>query len=421
MLKYSRPIVNLSLRGITLGCRFLLIIFLAKLLSPEQVGLFGLVSATIVMGQLLIGGEYYTYSQRELISKDRIYWSFVLQHQLLALALLYLVLSPILLGVFHFGVLPFSLIGWFFCILISESVAQELNRVMIAMQCQLTASCILFFRHGLWVLFVLPVMWIDPESRSLDLIFTAWFVGCSAAICLGLMFIKKEVGLWKIWPVDTRWIKKGFRVSLLYLAGAICFRAFFTIDRFAVENLLGLDFLGAYVVYIGLAMALVTVLDPLIFAFSYPKLIGLVRDKRYLEFNITVLNMLKSVILIGLSCVGIVVLMAPFVFEWINKPLYITNLPVLWVLLAVAMSYGLSMVPHFGLYALGHDKTILIIHLLSLILFLVSLIILPYLVPLRQVVGGSLLAGFCCIGMLKFWFFARHNREFGKVSNVIVL
>ena len=89
-------------------------------------------------------------------------------------------------------------------------------------------------------------------------------------------------------------------------------------------------------------MALVTVLDPLIFAFSYPKLIQLVRDKHYIDFNITMLNMLKSVTFIGFSCAAVVVLIAPFVFSWIDKTIYITNLPVLWVLLAVAMSYGLS-------------------------------------------------------------------------------
>ena len=112
------------------------------------------------------------------------------------------------------------------------------------------ASCLLFLRHGLWVLLVIPAMWLDPKLRSLDLIFTAWLVGCVAAICLALMFIKKEVDLWKIWPLDTRWIKKGFRVSLIYFAGAICFRAFFTIDRFVVENLLGLDLLGRlYCIY----------------------------------------------------------------------------------------------------------------------------------------------------------------------------
>ena len=176
-----------------MACRFLLIIVLAKLFSPSEVGLFGLLSATVVISQLLIGGEYYSYSQRELISMGKDRWSFVLQHQVVALLLLYALFLPLLASLFHWAVLPDNLLSWFYLILILESIAQELNRVMIAMQRQVTASCILFCRHGLWVLCVLPYMWINPGSRSLDLIFSAWIVGCAIAIVLGLLMIKREV------------------------------------------------------------------------------------------------------------------------------------------------------------------------------------------------------------------------------------
>lgn len=40
-------LINVSLRGGTLVCKFLLIFFLAKFLSPEEVGLFGLIVASI--------------------------------------------------------------------------------------------------------------------------------------------------------------------------------------------------------------------------------------------------------------------------------------------------------------------------------------------------------------------------------------
>ena len=56
---FLKPILNLTLRGFTMACKFLLVIVLAKILSPAQVGLFGLFSATLLYSQLLIGGEFY--------------------------------------------------------------------------------------------------------------------------------------------------------------------------------------------------------------------------------------------------------------------------------------------------------------------------------------------------------------------------
>ena len=43
--KLSR-LLNLAIRAATLGCRFLFIFFLAKLLTPEELGLYGLVTAS---------------------------------------------------------------------------------------------------------------------------------------------------------------------------------------------------------------------------------------------------------------------------------------------------------------------------------------------------------------------------------------
>jgi O-antigen/teichoic acid export membrane protein len=320
--RYSKPIVNFSLRGLTMGCRFLLIIFLAKLFSPSEVGLFGLISATVVISQLLIGGEYYSYSQRELISMGKDRWSFVLQHQAVALLLLYMFFAPMLVGLFHWDVLPGYLMSFFYLILILESIAQELNRVMIAMQCQITASWILFCRHGLWVLCILPYIWVYPESRSLDLILGAWVIGCTIALLLALFMIKREVNPWKIWALDLGWVKRGFKVSLLYFAGALCFRAIFTIDRYAVESLLGLDFLGVYVVYIGLAMSIVTVLDPLIFSFAYPKLIRLITEKNHHGFKLAMVELAKSTLKTTLVAILLVSYLAPFIFVWIDKPFY---------------------------------------------------------------------------------------------------
>ncbi len=75
-------LLNVALRGLSMGSRFLLIFALAKLLSPTELGLFGLMMATVSISVLIIGVDYYTYTQRELLARPVEQWSFVIQHQI---------------------------------------------------------------------------------------------------------------------------------------------------------------------------------------------------------------------------------------------------------------------------------------------------------------------------------------------------
>ena len=123
----------------------------------------------------------------------------------------------------------------------------------------------------------------------------------------------------------------------------------------------------------------------------------------------------KSTLKVSLVAMILVSFLAPLVFDWIDKPFYTDNLPMLWVLLAAAMGYALSMVPHFGLYALNDDRSLLQAHIYSLILFLMCLLVFPYFIPTTQVAGASLLAGFSCMGLLKAWFLKQHKLDISKI------
>lgn len=408
---FLKPILNLILRGFTMACKFLLVIVLAKILSPAQVGLFGLFSATLLYSQLLIGGEFYAYSQRELISAEKKKYSFVLQHQLISLFFLYIFFIPILFGIFIFDLLPIYIIKWFFFILVAESIAQELNRILIALEYQLSASIILFLRQGLWVLIIVPVMLFNPKFQLLEYVFLSWLFGSIFALIFGFFLLSRIIMHWQFWPINFSWIIAGLKVSFLFFIGALCFRGLMTIDRYAVESLMGMDFLGAYIVYIGIAMSLVTVLDPLIFSFLYPKLVSSVSRGNFMGFKQTMGTLLKYTIMISSLGLVLLLLISPYIFSWLNVAIYSENIKVFWILLLTSFAYGMSMVPHFGLYALKKDRALMQIHLFSFIIFLLCLLILPSMVNLSQVAGTSLLIGFVMMGVLKTFFLIKYIKK----------
>ena len=62
----------LVVRAITLASRFLLSIILARALTPEDLGTFGLVSAALPFGIVLIGLEFHNFLVREQVEGSEI-------------------------------------------------------------------------------------------------------------------------------------------------------------------------------------------------------------------------------------------------------------------------------------------------------------------------------------------------------------
>lgn len=58
--------------------------------------------------------------------------------------------------------------------------------------------------------------------------------------------------------------------------------------------------------------------------------------------------------------------------QWLDKPLYLEKINLFgWLLLANGL-FVVGMIPHYGLYARGNDKPLIISHIAGLLVFLAS-------------------------------------------------
>lgn len=390
-----------------MASRFLLLLFLAKFLEPVEVGLFGLLLATIGFSVLAVGGDFYTYSQRELLSRPKEEWGFVLYNQLIAIFILYSLLLPLHLFIFYFNLIPVAFIHIFFLLLISEHLAQEINRLLVAIHRPVAASLVLFIRMGLWVFILLPILWFTTIQNPLEIILYTWLASVILAILVGGSFIFKSIPLHKgKQKIDINWIKYGFKVGFVFLIATLCFRALFTLDRYAVNYLTNSDLLGVYTVYIGIAMAVFSFIDAGILSFLYPKMVSFYKQGKISEYAACKKELSQSIFIVGFSLALAASLLAPIALAWTDREIYLDHLPLLWLLLVVVIVYALGMIPHFGLYAYSRDKDIIIAHIISLVLFLVVTSIVSFISPLFAT-GFGLLAAFIWIGIFKQW---RYNQ-----------
>ncbi|AXA54960.1 hypothetical protein ACNT2N_13025 [Pseudomonas thivervalensis] len=387
-----KRLINLNIRAATLVSKFALIFFIAKYLDAKDVGLYGLISATIGYAIYLVGFEFYNYSTREIIGSDPGLLFGYIKDQLVLYVIAYVLVAPLTVVFFSTGVIPIEYIYWFGCLLVVEHLAQELNRVLVAISKQMLASVVLFVRSGVWCLLVIVIMYLSPGSRNLNLVMVLWFLGCLFALIIGLWSLRSYSFLSFFRPVNWSWIKKGLRLMWPLLIASLCIRGIFTIDRYWIESVAGLDVLGAYVLYIGMATAVLSFLDAAVIVFYYPKLILSAKDGDAHLFSSTMrgltLNVVGFTSFLSLACYffgwGMVL--------WLDNSIYVDYFYILkWLILSIAL-YSLSMIPHVGLYALHKDKHIFFSQIGGLGIFVMS-----YLVMRIAKVDGvlSVLWGMC--------------------------
>ena len=365
-------LLNMGLRGATLVSKFALIFMLAKLLPPQDVALYGLMAATIGYALMALGLDFYTYATRDLIATPRHSWAGKLRDQGVFYLTTYALVLPLTLLLFSQGLLPWSMALWFFPLLAVEHFAQEFNRLLVAISQPLWASIVLFLRSGLWAFVVAAWMWWHPASRQLSFVFAAWLLSAALACVLAL---------WPLRHIDRQslgsrinwvWIWRGLKVALPFALATLCLRAIYTADRYLIEWLDGVEVLAAYVLYVGMANAVMSFLDAGVFSFQYPRLLAAASQGNQSEFAFEMKRLWRNTLLVTGLLVMAAYLLAHPIVQWLDQPAYTAQVGLLpWALAAVALM-AVSMVPHFALYARHRDRTIVTSYIASLVIFLLA-------------------------------------------------
>lgn len=363
-------LANIALRGMTLASKFLLIFFLARFLEPAELGLYGLLVVTIGYALYLLGLDFYTFTTREILKRERGEWGGLLKDQGALTLLLYAIFMPLLLLIFSSGSLPWAVAGWFFALLVLEHLNQELMRLLVAISEPLLASLVLFLRSGAWAVAVTVWMFARPETRNLDVVLLAWTLGGLSAFLLATWRLHRlKVGGWRK-RINWSWIRQGIKIALPLLVATLALRGLFTLDRYWLEALAGLEVLGAYVLFMGVANAMMSFLDAGVFAFIYPGLISAFQKQRADAFRQGVKKLLIQTAGFSLIFAVMALLLIDPLLGWLDKPLYREQQGMFpWILMATVL-YALGMIPHYALYAQGQDRPIIHSHIVSLTVFI---------------------------------------------------
>lgn len=378
----------------------MLVIMLAKFLPPAELGEYGLITVSITFCVLFLGGEFHTYTMREVNTTSPERWSFIIQHQAIAQSILLIILFPLILLLFLFDILSTTYIYWFSILLFLELLNQELHWLLIAMQKQILSSVVMFVRLGLWVFVVLPVMHFNADLNNIQSVLFAWSIGSALAALLGGVLVKKTIPIWKVYGVNKAWIIKGLKIGGSFLLASLALKGLFTFDRFSLELIGTKDELGVYVFYISVIMGMMNFLEPSVFSFIYPKMIQAFHKKQKKKYGKLFNELAITTGLISICLASTVWLLIPHLVHWVNKPIYAEYYYSFNVLLLMGVVYVMGMIPHYGLYAMKRDGWIIFAQLTALIVNIVVILFYTNESPI-MIVSVGLLATIFWVGIVK--------------------
>lgn len=382
-------VAALVLRALTLASRFLLSLLLARMLSPAEMGQYGLLTAALAFALLMVGLEFYSYTLRELVPASPVQRARIIADQMALGAVALLAIGIVVAGAIGTGSFPARLAPWFILILVTEHVSLEATRILIITWRPVRAYIGVFLRGGIWVYVIAVLMLAVPSTRMLETVLIWWALGGVLSIAFSA-FSLAELPWRELrgYRPDIQNIRAGLRVArpfMLTAAGALVISY---VDRFIIDAFVGRDALGIYTFYSTILIGLLSLGGSVSHQFL-PKVIA-----GYTAGPDAYRASLRSFFWSMLALVSATMILSAFamgpMLTLLGLSTYAANVGVFYAMLPGIFLRMLADVPSYALYAARSDKYLLICNLGSAV---VSTALNVALIPVLGIYGAALAGG----------------------------
>ena len=253
-----------------------------------------------------------------------------------------------------------------------EYVCQEMGRFYPAIREQLFSAALLFLRQAVWVMVLIGLMFYSVEYRDLSYVLIFWGGAGVLAAVVGVYKFRSygELG-WKS-SISREWVVLGVKKSLPFFVSTLAFSAMYTLDRFWMQELAGLEAVAAYVLFLSIGGALLTFIDAGIASYAFPVLVKSFRENNVEVFKDEIRKMMFMTLGLIIAYTVAVVFGISFLLKWIGNPVYFKYDYMFPVVMLSVVVKALTNVLHLGLYTRRVDGPIIKSHLWSLVVFVIS-------------------------------------------------
>lgn len=403
----KQKIAVATLRGLSMGFKFLLLIYLSKELAVDEYGTINLFFTSITFFLFIVGFDFYNYSHREILENEEEQVGMLI-NQLLFHLFCYVAIVPLLFVLFLNNFIPLEYGILFYLILIFEHLCQEAFRLFNLFNKFHHANFTLFLRTAGWIgpLAVLNITgYLGDLTIKKTLFF--WLLGSvlSFMFCVIYVLAKKKQYLiqGQKLSIRWRWLKKGVRISTPFFIGTIAYKVIEYSDRFVIDYFLGKESVGVYSFYVNFANIINIVVTTLTFTLLVPNLLRTIAAKNEVEIEAKIKALKKELTRTTLVVIAIVSISIFPVLSWLQKPEFLESYPVFFITVFSNGMLNASLFYHYLLYGFKKDKEIFYPILISSVLNILLNLLFIKAFGIYAAAGSTLLS----YGVL--WFLKRNN------------
>lgn len=403
-------LISLTLRALTLGSKFILIFYMARFFSLEDIGYYSLLAASIGYSLYLLGFDFYTYASREMLATTKENWPQLLREQIIFYIFSYAIALPIFLGLFLIQFLPWQFLIWFYLILILEHISQEIMRFFVIAGKGIYANFLLFIRVSAWCYLAIFVMFFNPNLNQLTTIFAFWMTGIIVSLLFSIQYIYSlNWNVLKRKSIDWIWIKKGIKIAFPLLIATLALRTLFIADKYILQWQSGVKSVAVYSFFSSFANALLAFIDAAVIIHHYPKVVSHFKENNLVGFYLELRLFLKEILKVGIVVSVCLIILMPFLLDFIDKIEFKAELVIFYVLLINMFIYSISLIPHYALYAQGKDRQIVLSSLCTMIIGMFFMVVFGFHLKIIGIALGQTIA-MISLFVFKYYFLKKGER-----------
>ena len=399
----------LVLRALTLASRFLLSLLLARMLSPAEMGQYGLLTAVLAFALLAIGLEFYSYTLREMVPATPARRTGIIADQAVLGATALLIIGILVVAAILAGLFPSRLAPWFLLLLVTEHISLEATRILIITGRPVRAYIGVFLRGGVWVYAMAVLMFTTPSMRTLETVVIWWSFGGILSIAFSAVSL---AGLpWRElrgYRPDWGAILAGLRVARPFMLTAAGAMVISYVDRFVIDRFVGREALGIYTFYSTMSIGMLSLGASVSHQFLPKVISGYAAGAE--AYRIALRSFFWSLFALGLGTAVIAGLLMGPMLKLLGLAAYASGIWVFYAMLPGVFLRIIADVPSYALYAARSDNYLLFCNLGAA---LVSTLLNFLLIPAFGIYGAAFTSGIAS-GVLCFslaFFALRKMRE----------
>ncbi|WP_281688446.1 hypothetical protein [Pseudomonas citronellolis] len=321
------------------------------------------------------------HTTREIAKKGNIFLPTALKNQFSFFSFCYVLYCIALLALIKLRIIPETTIYWCLLLGISEHIAQEFQRLLIATYKPIAANFILFLRGGSWIIFLIPVLYFEPSTRNVEFILSSWLFGSVAGILTGALILRKPLLSATSQKADLKWIVNGIKICAPILAGTLAFRFVFIGDKYFANFLNTPTEVGIYVFYFSITSATLALVEAGVTSVKLPHLLKTYNEGSQIEYQAIRKDFIKRNLIATIIATMIVLIAAFATPTIIQREELNQNIATLLTLQLSFSLICLSLPFHYDLYASERDKCLIKINIISAAIFIMTTLISHYFTP----------------------------------------